>query len=138
MSIQEKADIIEELEFLDDPEERLQWLIDQGKKADLLTDEERIDNFIVKGCMSQLWLVPSFENGKVFFKADSDAMIPKGLASVITRVYNGMTPDEITAEDASFLSEYGIEQHLSMNRRNGLSQICKQIQLYAHTYKQLS
>ena len=84
-----------------------------------------MDQFLVRGCISKAWLFPQFNEGTVTFKADSEAMIVKGIIALLLEVYNEATPTEILGEDGSFLSEVGVTQHLSSNRRNGLSNVLK-------------
>ena len=91
----------------------------------------KIDQFLVKGCISKAWLVPQFKSGQVAFFADSEAMIVKGIISVLLDLYNDCTPQEILQEDGTFLADVGITEHLSMNRRNGLANFLKLIHTYA-------
>jgi len=89
----------------------------------------------VKGCQSQVWLHASVKDGKVYFQADSDASIVKGIVSVLVRIYSDATPDEILATKPEFLDTIGLRQHLSMSRANGLSSMIKQISMYAIAFK---
>ena len=135
MSLKDKEKIIEDLSSIHEDDERYAYIINKGRVHPALADEFKVESFQIKGCLSQLWLHPELKDGKVYFTIDSDAAIPKGIAAILAEVYSDMTPSEILALSPDFLKEYGIEQHLSMNRRNGLSHICKQIQLYAVAYK---
>ena len=122
MSIEQKRDqLIEELMPFEDPLERFAYVIDRAKDAPGLEDEYKIETFLIKGCISQLWVFPRFENGTCFFQADSDASITKGTATLLCELYSGETPEEIIRLEPDFLSEVGITQHLSPNRRNGLT-----------------
>lgn len=136
-AVERSQQIVEELTSLPDQEERYFHIISIGKKNPGLPDEQKIDKFKIDGCASQLWLVPEFRDGKCFFSVDSDAIITKGVSSILARVYSDATPDEVIDLDPEFLREAGVTQHLSPNRANGLSAICKQIKLYAIAFKQL-
>ena len=84
-----------------------------------------------------MWLVPELKDGKVLFKADSDAVLVKGIVALLVEAYSGLTPEEITAQDTGFLKEIGITEHLSMNRTNGLANMVKQIKMYAMAFQSL-
>jgi cysteine desulfuration protein SufE len=138
MSLTEKAQIVEDLTNIDDQNEKYRYLVNLGREVDDYPEAFRSDDFKIKGCISQLWLHPKLEGGKVFFSVDSDASIPKGIAALLARVYSGCTPDEVLGIDPAFLIEIGVEQALSMNRRNGLSNLIKQIRLYGMAYRAAS
>jgi cysteine desulfuration protein SufE len=132
MSIEQKRDqLIEELMPFEDPLERFTYVIERAKDAPGLEDEYKIETFLIKGCISQLWVFPKFENGACFFQADSDASITKGTATLLCELYSGETPEEIIRLEPDFLSEVGITQHLSPNRRNGLTGVRDKIKSYA-------
>jgi len=137
MSLKHQTALVAALSRIGDQNEKFRYLVDLGRKAPPYPEEFRNETFIVKGCISQLWLHPNFNDGMVYFDIDSDAAIPKGIAAILAKVYSGCSPDEILSHDPSFLTEVGIEQHLSMNRRNGLSNLIKQIKLYAMAFKSL-
>jgi cysteine desulfuration protein SufE len=135
-SIQEKIDYLsQELGQLPDWEERYKKLIEWGKKCEPLTTEEKSEKYLVKGCQSQVWLFPMFQAGKLIFKADSDAILVKGIVSLLVFVFSHATPEEILQTKGDFLSPLGITEHLSMNRTNGLRSMIKQIQLYAVAFQ---
>ena len=119
--------------MIPDAYERLGHIVELGKKAEGLSEDLRIDSFKIEGCMSQLWVVPEFRDGLCYFKSESDSAIVKGIASLLCNFYSEAKPDEIIQEDASFLGEVGITQHLSPNRRNGLSRIVEAIQRFAQS-----
>jgi len=119
--------------LIPDAYERLGHIVELGKKAEGLSEDLRIDSFKIEGCMSQLWVVPEFRDGLCYFKSESDSAIVKGIASLLCNFYSEAKPDEIIQEDASFLGEVGITQHLSPNRRNGLSRIVEAIQRFAQS-----
>lgn len=128
-----KAALIEEITLIPDPYERLGYIVDRGKKAEGLPEDLRMDNFKIEGCMSQLWVVPSFQDGLCSFMSESDSAIVKGIASLLCDFYSDAKPEEIVKTDAEFLGEVGITQHLSPNRRNGLSRIVESIQRFAQS-----
>jgi len=132
MSINTKCDqLVEELMPFEDPLERFAYVIDRAKDAPGLEAEYKIDTFLIKGCISQLWVFPKFKDGKCYFQADSDASITKGTASLLCELYSGEPPEEIIRVEPDFLSEVGITQHLSPNRRNGLTGVREKIKAYA-------
>lgn len=133
-----QKEIVEEFEFLPDWEEKYGEIIRLGRKLPEYPDEFRIEKFKVKGCQSQVWLHPEFNNGKIHFDADSDAMIVKGLIALLMRVYNERSPQEILDNPPDFLTEIGIDNHLSPTRKNGLGAMMKQIQMYAVAYRAAS
>jgi cysteine desulfuration protein SufE len=134
MTLKEKQDeLVEEITLIPDAYERLGYIVDRGKQAEGLTEDLRIGSFKIEGCMSQLWVVPSFKDGLCSFRSESDSAIVKGIAERLCQFYSDAKPEEIIATDAEFLGEVGITQHLSPNRRNGLSRIVESIQRFAQS-----
>ena len=132
MSIEDKRDqLVEELIPFEDHLERLTYVIDRAKDVPGLEDAYKIDTFLIKGCVSQLWIFPSFSDGKCNFQADSEASITKGTASLLCELYSGETPEDVLRLEPDFLAEVGITQHLSPNRRNGLTGVREKIKAYA-------
>ncbi|MEC7401281.1 MAG: SufE family protein [Verrucomicrobiota bacterium] len=132
MSIEDKRDqLVEELIPFEDHLERLTYVIDRAKDLPGLEDAYKIDTFLIKGCVSQLWIFPSFSDGKCNFQADSEASITKGTASLLCELYSGETPEDVLRLEPDFLGEVGITQHLSPNRRNGLTGVREKIKAYA-------
>lgn len=132
MNLKEKKDaLVEEITLIPDAYERLGYIVDRGKKAKGLPEDLRIDSFKIEGCMSQLWVVPEFREGLCHYHSESDSAIVKGIASLLCDFYSEAQPEEIVRTDADFLGEVGITQHLSPNRRNGLSRIVESIQRFA-------
>ena len=132
MTLKEKqATLVEEITLIPDPYERLGYIVERGKKAGSLPEELHIDSFKIEGCMSQLWVVPELKDGHCFFRSDSDSAIVKGIAELLCTFYSDASPEEILGNNAEFLGEVGITQHLSPNRRNGLSRIVESIQRFA-------
>ena len=121
-----------------DWEDRYKELIVLGKNLDSYPEEKREEKYKVKGCQSQVWLFPEFKDGRVYFRADSDAVLVKGIVGLLVSVYSDATPDEILSTKPEFLQEVGITEHLSMNRSNGLAAMMKQIQMYAVVFKSMS
>ena len=132
MSIEEKRDqIVEELMPFEDHLERFTYIIDRAKTLDSLDEEYKIETFLIKGCVSQLWIFPQFKEGKCQFQADSDASITKGTAGLLCELYSDETPEDIVRLEPDFLADVGITQHLSPNRRNGLTGVREKIKAYA-------
>ena len=131
------SQLMTELGGLKDWEDRYKKLIEWGGKLPAYPEEFRQDKFQVKGCQSQVWLYPEKKEGKIYFHADSDAILVKGIVALLLHVYSGSTPTEILTTGSDFLKDLGITQHLSMNRSNGLAAMFKQIQLYALVYQNM-
>lgn len=132
MSIEEKRDqIVEELIPFEDHLDRLTYVIDRAKDLPGLAEDYKIDTFLIKGCVSQLWIFPSFKDGKCHFQADSEASITKGTASLLCDLYSDEEPEDIVRLEPDFLADVGITQHLSPNRRNGLTGVREKIRAYA-------
>ncbi len=127
--------IIKEFSLFEDWTERYKYIIKHGEKLEQLPDEDHVDENLVKGCQSQVWLTADLEDDKVIFKADSDAAITKGLVSLVVRLYTNQSPEEILATNPDFISAIGMEQHLSPTRANGLASMVKQMKIYAMAYK---
>ncbi|MBL7665325.1 MAG: SufE family protein [Bacteriovoracaceae bacterium] len=119
-------------------EDRYREIIELGKEQPEMAEADKIDRYKVKGCQSQVWLKPEFVQDKVNFQADSDALLVKGIVSILVMIYSGATADEIIKHEPTFLKELGIAEHLSMNRSNGLSSMLKQIKMYAMAAKALA
>ena len=110
---------------------RYEYLIELGRSLPLIEDAYKTDAYKIHGCQSQVWLRAERDNGHVLYKADSDALITRGLIALLIRVLNGLTPEEILAADLSFLDRIGMKEHLSPTRKNGLSAMVKQMKHYA-------
>lgn len=139
MNIQEKRDkVVKEITAATNSDDRFRTLIKLGRALTPLPEEGKDEKFLVEGCISKAWLYPRFEDGKVIFAADSEAAIVKGIIAALVNVYSGESPKAILALDAGFLVDAGVTEHLSMNRRNGLANITKQIKLYAAAYQAMA
>jgi cysteine desulfuration protein SufE len=130
-----EEEITDEFSLFDSWEEKYEYIIDLGKKLEPLDDRFKIEENIIKGCQSTVWLASDFKNGKVFFKADSDAVIVKGLVSMLIKVLSGHAPDDILNAKLDFIKDIGMMTHLAQTRSNGLLSMIKQIKNYALVYK---
>ena len=133
-----QQEIVKEFEQYEDWEERYTHIIQLGREMPAFPEEYRNDKFKITGCQSQVWIHADFNEGKIFFQADSDAMIVKGLIAILVRVYSGHSPAEILENPPAFVKEIGIDSHLSPTRKNGLGAMVKQIQMYAVAFKTIA
>ncbi|MEG0517329.1 MAG: SufE family protein [Bacteroidales bacterium] len=135
MSIQEIEDqIVEEFSIFTDWLDKYEYIIELGKNVPVIEQAAKTDENLIKGCQSRVWLSCSVKDGRLYFSADSDAIITKGIISLLIRVYNGQTPADIMASDLSFISKIGLQENLSPTRANGLVSMIKQIKIYAMAY----
>ena len=134
---QTEAEIVESFSLFDNWEEKYEYIIDLGKKLPVLDDKYKLPENIIKGCQSTVWLVAEYNEGKIFFKAESDAVIVKGLLSMLIEVLSGHTPDEILHAKLDFLREIGMMNHLAQTRSNGLLAMVKQMKNYALAYRSI-
>jgi cysteine desulfuration protein SufE len=135
-TIQEiENEIVEEFSLFDSWDDKYEYVIDLGKKLPILEDNRKLDENKVRGCQSTVWLVADYADGKVHFKADSDAIIVKGLISMLIRVLTNHTPDEIINANLEFIQKIGMTTHLAQTRANGLLAMVKQMKNYALAYK---
>lgn len=130
-----EEEITEEFSLFDTWEEKYEYIIDLGKKLEPMDDKYKVEENIIKGCQSTVWLTSGFKEGKVYYKADSDAVIVKGLISMLIKVLSGNTPDEILKAQLNFINDIGMMTHLAQTRSNGLLSMIKQIKNYAFAYK---
>ncbi len=130
-----EKEIIDEFALFDNWEDKYEYIIDLGKKLLPLDDQYKVDELKVKGCQSTVWLASFYENGKVTYRADSDAVIVKGLISMLIRVLSNHSPEEIINADLGFIDEIGMKSHLAQTRSNGLVSMIKQMKNYALAYK---
>ena len=127
--------IIEEFSDFEDWLDRYQLLIDLGGEQEPLPQEYKTDNNLIEGCQSRVWLQADLVDGKVQFRAESDALIVKGIVSLLIKVYSGHTPDEILSNEPYFVEAIGLKEHLSPTRSNGLVAMIKQMRMYALAFK---
>lgn len=136
MSIKEKQqELIDDFAFLSDWEQKYEYIIDLGKELKGLPEEKKNEDILIKGCQSQVWLDAELRDGKIFFLADSDGILPKGIISLLVGVYSGHTAEEILEADFDFISKIGLQEFLSPSRANGLASMIKQIKFYAVAYQ---
>ncbi len=137
MTIKEKENvIIEEFSIFDDWMDKYAYLIELGKELPVIDELYKTNQYLITGCQSRAWLFAEVdESGKVFFTADSDAVITKGIISLLIKVLSGNTPKEILDADLGFLEKIGLKEHLSPTRANGLVSMVKQIQFYARAFQ---
>ncbi|WP_316835096.1 SufE family protein [Pedobacter nutrimenti] len=133
--IETEQEIIDDFSLFDSWEDKYEYIIDLGKKLPLLEEQYKTEENKIKGCQSTVWLVANYRQGKVFFKADSDAVIVKGLVSMLITVLSGHQPEEIIAARLDFIREIGMFTHLAQTRSNGLLAMIKQMKNYAIAYK---
>ena len=139
MTINEIQDeIIEEFAEFDDWMDKYQLLITMGEEQEPLPAELKTEQNLIDGCQSRVWLVCDEQDGKLQFRADSDALIVKGIVSLLIRVVTGHTPQEILDADLYFIPQIGLTEHLSPTRSNGLLAMVKQIRMYALAFSQLN
>ncbi|MDP3914261.1 MAG: SufE family protein [Bacteroidota bacterium] len=139
MTINEiQKEIVEEFSAFEDWMDKYGYLIELGNELKDLDPKDKIDQFIIKGCQSRVWLVSDFQDGKIIFRGESDAVIVKGLVALLLRVVSNRTPQEILNNELFFIDEIGLKQHLSPTRSNGLLAMIKQIKLYAVAYNRIS
>ncbi|MGM9692475.1 MAG: SufE family protein [Alloprevotella sp.] len=139
MTINEIQDeIIEEFAEFDDWMDKYQLLITMGEEQEPLPAELKTEQNLIDGCQSRVWLVCDEQDGKLQFRAESDALIVKGIVSLLIRVVTGHTPQEILDADLYFIPQIGLTEHLSPTRSNGLLAMVKQIRMYALAFSQLS
>lgn len=132
MTIQEKQDaLVEEFSMFDDWMDKYAYLIELGKDLPVIDEKFKTKQYLITGCQSRVWLHAELLDGKIVLSADSDAVITKGIVSLLIRVLSNHTPDEIVKTDFGFLDQIGLKQHLSPTRANGLQSMVKQIHLYA-------
>jgi cysteine desulfuration protein SufE len=137
MNIKEIQDeIINEFSLLDgDMEMTVFYIMELGQKLPVMKEEDKIEDNVVKGCQSKVWLTARIENDKVFFEADSNTAITKGLVSLLVRIFNGHTPEEILDTDLYFMSKIGMDRFIGTQRSNGFAAMIKQMKLYALAFK---
>lgn len=132
MTIDETQDsIVEEFSQFDDWMERYELLIDAGKELPAIDPAHKVKDYLIEGCQSKVWLYPEYDGTVINFTADSDAIITRGIVSMLVRVLSGRTPDEIIGADLYFIDRIGLRQNLSPTRSNGLLSMVKQMKLYA-------
>jgi cysteine desulfuration protein SufE len=132
MTIKEiEENIIDEFSMFDDWMQKYEHIIELGKELPLIEEQYKTDEYTIKGCQSKVWLNAEMKDDKVIYSADSDAIITKGIISLLLRVFNNQPPQEIISAELTFIDEIGLKEHLSPTRSNGLLSMIKQIKTYA-------
>jgi cysteine desulfuration protein SufE len=132
MNIQEAEEkIISEFDLFEDWMDRYNYIIELGKELPLISDEYKTEKYLISGCQSQVWLHADYQDGKVVFTADSDAIITKGIVNLLIRVLSGQTPQDILNAPLDYINRIGLREHLSPTRSNGLASMIKQMKMYA-------
>ena len=126
-----QKDIIDNFLFFDDWTQKYEYIIELSKDLEFMSENLKNEDNLIKGCQSKVWLHAEMVNGKINFLADSEAIITKGIISILLNVFNNRKPQEILDSDMSFIEKIGLKEHLSPNRANGLSSMYKQIKFYA-------
>jgi cysteine desulfuration protein SufE len=132
--LEAENEIIEEFELFDDWMDKYNYIIELGKSLPLIDPQYKDDAHLIPGCQSQVWLHAEMNDGKLIFRADSDAIITKGIINLLIRVLSGHTPQEILDCDLAYIDKIGIKEHLSPTRSNGLVSMIQQIRGYAQTH----
>jgi cysteine desulfuration protein SufE len=136
MSINDiQNELIEDFSFFDDWMAKYEYIIQLGKELPLIDEQYKKDEYLIRGCQSKVWLHAGYKDDKVIFTADSDAIITKGLVSLMVKVLSGHTPEAVAAADLYFIDRIGLKEHLSPTRANGLLAMVKQMKLYALALK---
>ncbi len=132
MKINEIQDeLIEDFSFFEDWMSKYEYIIQLGKELPLIDEQYKQDDYLIKGCQSRVWLHADFRDGKVYFTADSDAIITKGLVSLMVKVLSEHSPEEIAQAELYFIDQIGLKEHLSPTRANGLLAMVKQMKMFA-------
>jgi len=135
MTIKEvEQQVVEEFAIFTDWMDKYEYLIELGKNVPVISDKAKLESNLIKGCQSRVWLDAEIKDGKIFFSADSDAIITKGIISLLIRVFSGRTPQEILQANLDFIGKIGLQENLSPTRANGLLSMIKQIKSYALAY----
>lgn len=127
-------EVVEEFRVFDDWMDKYSYLIDLGKEVEEIDESLKNDQTLIKGCQSKVWLNADLVDGKIYFQADSDAIITKGIVALLVRVMTGLEPKEIMNADLYFIDKIGLHENLSPTRSNGLAAMVKQIKMYALAY----
>ena len=128
-------EIIEEFAMFDDWMQRYEYMIELGKSLPLIEEKYKVDENLIKGCQSKVWVHADLEGDKLVFTADSDAIITKGIVALLVRVFSNQHPKDILEADTTFIDEIGLKEHLSPTRANGLVSMIKQLKMYAVAYQ---
>lgn len=126
-----QEEVIEDFSVLEEWMDKYNFLIEMGREIPPLDEKFKTEQYLIQGCQSRVWLQAAMKDGKIFFTADSDAIITKGIAALLIKVMDGHTPSEILTTELNFIEEIGLKEHLSPTRSNGLVSMMKQMRYYA-------
>ena len=126
-----QEEIIDEFSMFDDWMERYEYIIELGKSLPIIDKKNKLDENLIKGCQSKVWLFSELNNDMIKFSADSDAILTKGIVALLLRVYSSQKPKDILTANTDFIDEIGLKEHLSPTRANGLVSMIKYIKMYA-------
>ena len=132
-SIQDE--IIDEFSMFDDWMQKYEYMIDLGKSLPLINENNKMEDRLITGCQSKVWLDAELKDGKIIYTADSDAIITKGIIAILLRVFSNQTPIAILESNTNFIDEIGLKEHLSPTRANGLVSMIKQLKIYALAFQ---
>ena len=136
MTINEiQSELVDEFSMFDDWMERYEYMIELGKSLPIIDSQYKKEENLIKGCQSKVWLHAELNNNKIVYTADSDAIITKGIVSILIRTFTNQSPSEILAANTNFIDEIGLKEHLYPTRANGLVSMIKQIKLYAVAFQ---
>lgn len=130
-----QQEIVDEFSMFDDWMQRYEYMIELGKSLPLIDEKYKIDENLIKGCQSKVWVHAELKDDKLVFTADSDAIITKGIVAILIRAFSNQHPSEIIAADTQFIDDIGLKEHLSPTRANGLVSMVKQLKMYAVAYQ---
>ena len=130
-----QEEIIEEFAMFDDWMDRYEYMIELGKSLPLIDEKYKVEENLIKGCQSKVWVHAEMNNEKISFTADSDAIITKGIVAILIRAFSNQHPKDILDADTQFIDEIGLKEHLSPTRANGLVSMIKQLKMYAIAYQ---
>lgn len=130
-----QEELIDEFSMFDDWMERYEYMIELGKSLSLISEEDKSEDKLIKGCQSKVWLHAEFNNDTITYTADSDAIITKGIIAILLRVFSNQKPEDILNANTDFIDEIGLKEHLSPTRANGLVSMIKQLKLYALAFQ---
>ena len=130
-----QAEIVEEFDMFEDWMEKYEYIIELGKSLPIIDDKYKTDSNLIKGCQSRVWLHADYQDGKIIYSADSDAIITKGIVAILIRVLSNQTAEEIAKTNLVFIDKIGFKKQLSQTRANGLVSMIKEMKLYALAYK---
>lgn len=137
-SIQQiQEDIVSDFDLFDDWTEKYQYIIELGQQLEAFPENLKTEENKIKGCQSSVWMVPENNNGLVFYKADSDSSIVKGLAAMLVKIFSGQKPETVANAELFFIDRMGLSQHLAPTRVNGLAAMVKQMKLYALAFNNI-